>query len=237
MFLPEFTNIYSCLFAGTDKESLRIFGRLHVMAARKLKFLQGVAKEYHKKCPELSRIMMVKHFDDRLTNMKDSEENYQSTLNVCGHCGSLFTGRNCTFRIKPKRKCRRRKKHNVQNNPAYGIMPKSSNFLQILCHVCGWKTRQVGATRKPSKIKSVFLENDTLLRNNNALLGQTPRSSKKASITSQSTPQQGKTCNGQHSSGKRKKTKSRLRELLAKEKLESEQKTSSPSLINFLANI
>ena len=207
------------------------------MAARKLKFLQGVAKEYHKKCPELSRIMMVKHFDDRLTNMKDSEQNYQSILNVCGHCGSLFTGRNCTFRIKPKRKRRKRKKHNVENNPAYGIMPKSSNFLQILCHVCGWKTRQVGATRKPAKINNVSLENDTLLRNNNALSSQTPRSSKKASVTSRSTPQQGKTYNRQHSSGNRKKTKSRLRELLAKEKLESEQKPSSPSLINFLANI
>ena len=211
------------------------------MAAKKLRFSQRVTDEYHEKCPELSRIMVLKHFDHQ-TNVEDSAENFQSTFNACKHCGTIFTGTNCEFRIKPKRKRSKKKKHNLKMNPSYGIMPKSSNFLQILCHFCGWKTRHIGATTKQAKINNSSLKNYS---NTSDMLWQTPRSSEKTSVTKHSTPQRTTTLNRsgprrsglQNSSGNRKKTKSRLKELLAKEKLESDQKTSSPSLINFLASM
>jgi hypothetical protein len=196
------------------------------MAARKLRFLKAVTNEYREKCPELSRIMMMKYFE-RLNgpNIEDFGDNFQWTSNACEHCGTIFTYRNCTFRIKPKRK--RRKKCNVKNDRNLNIIPKSSNFLQILCHYCGWKTRQAGARRKTNNGSD---QGD--------MVYQTPKLSGNAPVTPELSRIHKQSGSGlENSSGNKKKTKSRLKELLAKEKLASDQKTSSPSLINFLATI
>ena len=87
--------------------------------------------------------------------------------------------KNCKkFRIKPKRKRSKKKKHNVKMNPSYGITPKSTNFLQILCYFCGWKTRHIGATTKQGKINNRSLKDYS---NTSDMLCQTPRSSEKTS--------------------------------------------------------
>ena len=198
------------------------------MAGRKkLGFLQTITNEYREKCPELSRFLMMKYFERLSDQETGPDECLQQSLNACQHCGTTFTDSNCTFRIKPKRK-RKKRKSNID------IIPKSCNFLQIRCHYCGWKTRQAGARRKSS-------------RNNNESSThvddiQTPRSSENVSVSDHSTPKLSKThkqrgSKAQTASGHRKRSKSRLKELLAKEKLETDQKTSSPSLINFLATI
>ena len=204
------------------------------MAARR-KFLQAVTNEYHEKCPELARIMMMKYFQRiNAADFEDSGNSFEwifEAAKACQCCGTIFTDTNCTFRIKPKRKHRKR---NVKNGRTLDMIPKSSNFLQILCHYCGGKTRQAGASRKSTKTKNGSLRNQKGI--------QTPKHSKNSSATTHHTPElsriQKKSGSGLQSwSGKKKKTKSRLKELLAKEKFESDQKTSSPSLINFLATI
>ena len=204
------------------------------MAARRLRFLQTVTNEYRDKCPELSRFMMMKYFER--VNGPDAEKFSERSqcLNACEHCGTILTHSNCTFRIKPKQKRKKRKKKCLTKDRTFDVIPKSYNFLQIRCHYCGWKTREVGTTRKSS-------------RNNNESLTdlddiQTPRFSGNVSVRNYSTPELSRTkkqsgSRSHTASGNRKKTKSRLKELLAKEKLETDQKTSSPSLINFLATI
>ena len=204
------------------------------MAARRLKFLQTVTNEYREKCPELSRFMMMKYFE-RVNGPDDEKISERSpSLNACEHCGTILTHSNCTFRIKPKQKRKKRKKNCLKNDRIFDIIPKSHNFLQICCHYCGWKTRQAGTSRKSS-------------RNNNGTLTdlddiQTLLSSGNVSVSNYSTPELSRTkkqsgSRSHRPSGNRKKTKSRLKELLAKEKLETDEKTSSPSLINFLATI
>ena len=231
------------------------------MGDRKLNFLHTVATEYSEKCPELSRIMMMKYFE-RLE--KPNIEGYdREIVEACEHCGTVFTGSNCKFRVKPKRKRKKKRCVRLQDDnkapKSLDIMPKSSNFLQIHCHYCGWKTRRIGAMRKT---RGSTRDIDGSFGNTNETQGdtssQTPKLSRKCkqtvtpkmstavhkgSLTTPKTPQMSpgiRKESGKHSSTgsrSRKKTKSRLKELLAQEKLESEQKISSPSLINFLSNI
>ncbi|XP_028393833.1 UPF0711 protein C18orf21 homolog [Dendronephthya gigantea] len=206
------------------------------MNATNSRFLQAVVNEYRDKCPELSRIMTMKYFD-RIndSNIEGLGEKSQWCSNACEHCGTVFTAENCTFRIKPKRRRRKGKKCLVKNDSKLDRIPKSSNFLQILCHYCGWKTRQIGATRVTRR----RVRNDDGSLRMDKRLCQTPTLSKSGSVTAKYTPELSRTQSqprSQNSTGTRKKNKSKLKELLAKEKLESSQ-TESPSLLNFLATI
>ena len=186
------------------------------------RFLLAVTNEYRKKCPELAKYFQRLNAAD----FEDSGNSFEwivDAANACQCCGTIFTGTNCTFRIKPKRKHSKRK--NVKNDRTLDMIPKSSNFLQILCHYCGWKTRQAEASRKSTKTKNGSLRNQKGI--------QTPKHSKNSSATTHHTPElsriQKKSGSGlQRLSGKKKKTKSRLKKLLAK---------VLPSLTNFLATI
>ena len=198
------------------------------MAAKKLRFFQTVSNEYREVCPELSRIMMMKCFEHlNRQNIEDFDENFQSNLCACERCGAIFTDDNCTYRIKPKRKRRSKNKRNARTFD----IPKSFNFLQIHCHYCGWRTRKTGARRKiKDKLKMVSSKSDVL-----------PQTQKQSINTCFNSPEQTVTTisrsTSRNSTGNKKKTKSRLKELLAKEKLESDQRIASPNLINFLASI
>lgn len=208
------------------------------MAGKKLQFLRAVANEYREKCPELSRIMMMKYLEGQnALSLEDFRENFDwNLLNACEHCGTVFTDSNCTFRIKSKRKRKKNKKGYVKNDKIFDIMPKSCNFLQILCKFCGWKTRHRGAWNSRSNAGSLETHVDMSFQTPKLSQG-TPKLSRKAMKSPGSGFQGQKNLSTQQSSGKKKRTKSRLRELLAKEKLETEEKITSPGLINFLSTI
>ena len=170
------------------------------------------------------------------SNIEGLGDKFQWSSSACEHCGTVFTAKNCTFRIKPKRKRRKGKKYLVKNDSKFDTIPKSSNFLQILCHYCGWKTRQIGATRVT---RTTTANDDGSLRMDKGLY-HTPKLSKSGSVTARYTPRFSRTQNppgAQTSSRTRKKNKSRLKELLDKEKLESSSQAKSPSLLNFLATV
>lgn len=213
------------------------------MDAKKLNFHLTVANEYRGKCPELSRMMMVKcSTTTQGSLLARFLENYRGKL--CEHCGTVFTASNCSFRIKPRRK--RRKKRiksshlsecdKIQTGRANyddNLVPKRSNFLQISCKHCGWKTRLVGTDA--SKRESEDNRGTTMPVTPN--VSETPKLSG-SKIRSESPGFSGTPKSSAKGSGHKKKARTKLKELLAMEREAADKKTlASPSLLNFLASV
>lgn len=184
------------------------------MATKTSTFLQSAAIEYQNKCPELARFLMTKcykRFNDHVS--EEIDKNMHSI--ACEHCGNIFSGTNCVFRIKPKRK--RRKKIRYRNSQN---IRKSCNFLQILCKYCGWKTRCEGAAKKRRQSST---DSNSAFR--------TPECNRSMRELDGSSSRQ------RYSSGSKKRCKSRLKEILEKERLDLDKNKTPPSLRNFLATI
>ena len=220
------------------------------MDAKKLNFHLTVANEYRQRCPELSRMMMVKCSTTAQGSLlAEFLENYRGKL--CEHCGTVFTASNCSFRIKPRRK--RRKKRiksshltacdKIQTGRANyddNLIPKRSNSLQISCKHCGWKTRLVGTDGSKRECKdnrgtrtstggSPMPITPNVLETPKLLGSKTQYESPSFSVTPKSSVK---------GSGLKKKGKTKLKELLAMEREAADKKTlTSPSLLNFLASV
>ena len=98
--------------------------RSPVMNTTISRFLQAVISEYRDKCPELSRIMILKYFE-RIndSNIEGLGDKFQWSSNACEHCGTVFTAKNCTFRIKPQKKSRKGNKCLVKNDGKLDTTP------------------------------------------------------------------------------------------------------------------
>ena len=196
------------------------------MLAKNLTFRSTVAAKYSEKCPELSRIMMLEPLTKtHEENIKDLRERF------CEHCATPFTATNSTFRLKSKHKRKKRKdkdKHN-EKQPLEHCGQQGSNYLEILCKYCGWKTRHVGTTgnRKKSRDNEESWKPDNGNPQTPCSRKTTPKHSQKLS-RSPMTPYSGK---------RRSKPKSTLKALLDKEKQQSKDNVPSPSLLNFLATV
>ena len=168
---------------------------------------------------------------------KPTEENSQDLRQrFCEHCATPFTVTNSTFRLKSKHKRKKRKfKSTDKGNNTQEKQwehPKGSNYLEILCKYCGWKTRHVGTTGKKRKSRDI----EGSWTPDNGTPPQTPCSRKTTPKLSEKpecspmTPYSGKRRS-------RSKPKSTLKALLDREKEASKNNASSPSLLNFLATV